>query len=412
MDGAGNWINDGAAWTEPHGKNVFTGGTNPIWEGDRIAVITEDISWLHSVNLESGTTESSIDLSTVSPTIDGPASNAIDYTYGPIKSDSLNRYYIKLAVEPGAQTTPVARWFYYNSGSSTITYAGMGTAYWDTQTSSSMFDTCNTTTIVTGFCSAGAHSYGIKFNSEPYIGFATSNADIPISATMRLSEGLVNMQRSVNVSGGMLITGNMTDYMSGALTGPYVATSRTQDGAKTGYYVTALSTGATTTMTFSPDPGWSGGQSVLCGGFTGVTGLTTGANVLTVVSSLGSAQYTFTTTTSGTYDANSGACTTNSTPSTYSGQEVQVMHLSTSGGVPVVDKVYRIAQHRAIAYTNLNYYEMYARVALSNDGTKVIWQTNGGVPNGPVVMMMATVPDARVAKQAGQGIIFGKGVRF
>jgi hypothetical protein len=85
------------------------------------------------------------------------------------------------------------------------------------------------------------------------------------------------------------------------------------------------------------------------------------------------------------------------------------MHLATSGGVPVVDKVYRIAQHRSIAYTNLNYYEMYARVALSNDGSKVIWQTNGGVPNGPVVMMMATVPSSPSLGSSRKGNTAAKG---
>jgi len=373
-------VSDGTIWTSPGSADVTDGYENFIQADDWIAFITTDATKLYAVNLASPSTAASLDLTTISPVIDGTIANSkIDYVFGPFLDSNTGRRYIEIAIGSG-QSYVAARQFYFDTGETTITYAGMGPPRTE-NASSSNAQYCNTITAATpnSNCVVGNHSSAVWSDGVPaLVSFFESGGngavtDVPYVAGFRFNAGLNNMALAKVQGGGLSYISNLVTYSAGATNAPYVAITSGSDPTVAGYLVTAATGSSPVTVTLSPDPGWAMGQAVLFSGAAGMTGLD---GVLTIASSLGGAQYTISVATSGTYTANSAGVTAN-TATSLNYQEIQTARWSNTFGAIQVN---RDLQHRSVCYTNINTYDCYPRLSISPDGSKICFQSNGGLP--------------------------------
>ena len=382
LTGGGGITNNGAIWTEPHGKLIGMGGTNPVQAGDWICIITDDTSWFTCVDLDNVSDTKTYDLSGLSPPLQGTGPGGqIDFVMGPWYDAPTNRYWASIMVSGSTQTHKMERFFSFAPGDTLMTYEGGGPNYHGENGARLKCSDANASSGVTYYgCIVTSHDAVVHYAGSPYmvmpasVEFVTFTPKVLAFKLSTMQSDPLNGGLPYSSDGGLRIVGNIGSHIGAAVSTPYIMLPRSRDPTRQGYTITDATGSSPVTITMSPDPGWSGGQSVLCGGALGMTGI---VGVFSIASSLGSAQYTISTATSGTYTASSGACVNNTTLDQYP-NEIQVTRMCFFGPC----QTERVAHHFTRTYLTTDTFDSYLFPVISTDGSMLCWHSNGGYPKG------------------------------
>lgn len=380
-------------WTEPHGKVLALGNTQAPSADDNFVVITEDFTWMHQINLATGATVSSLDLTTVPENF----TTAPDYiTIMPATDAGCHDIFG--AVDP-PDTIKANRWF--RQCGATLSFVGLGPSFPDgvTANTATLRNPCTTTVAsiiwqcfgsATGNHSGFAQAGGKNILLQPSI-YQPGADEVPFVSALQMNIGTTLASAAKVLGGGINTTTSIGGDMAGAASAPYVAYSNA-DGNTGGagvqaYAVLTATPGTNTvTVTFSPDPALGGATVMICGGIAGITNF---VNATYTMTPLGGGSYRFPLTGAAGAYTNGGACALNNSLA-YTSQEIQICRLSTKDGHPI--QCQRVVRHHHVIYSTDTL--TYVWMSFKADGTKLLFQSNGGFPyagsgvgNVPIYML-------------------------
>ena len=241
----------------------------------------------------------------------------------------------------------------------------------------------------TGYCRPAVHGNDfVEVNGEQYWGvlYGVQLAGYISWDFAKMNMSLDLMEIAVENGGSRTYTFpinlNIADvHMGCATSAPICVMGQNDDPTLTGYEVTNVATGATTTVTTSPNYGGANGNVVLINNVGGVTGMV-GPTLCTVASLSGATFNCSGMTTSGTYTASTGSLTLNVAPAAAPHQtDLLVLNLSAIATKAIT--VTRLLKTRSFGFTGtwLGLYNAQSHPGVSSDGKVVCWESSNGTPD-------------------------------